>query len=175
MYARSRCDAIRAVAAVAAEIRQSSEGRQLSMEPGPPPSVELLPDGHKLFAAIRRDWGRIQNAYIRPDIPPRKERKARERYGALLAGNERVLLLYDGSTFFSGKNGIILTDRGIGWAPSSGTPNFCVFSPVTATEISNGQWTGLLIDGKPAAVWMHERDAVAAALRNSLRTVCNRF
>ena len=50
--------------------------------------------------------------YLKPDIPPRKLRSAREAHHL---AEELILVLYDDTMFGSGKDGFVLTASGIHW------------------------------------------------------------
>jgi hypothetical protein len=96
-------------------------------------------------------------------------KNVRQRYGHLLANSEYVLLVYDGTWFGSAEDGLILTDRGVGWADTWVTPNYCPYQRLNPDEICDG-WTGFYVQGdRRAAVSSADREKVAAALRQSFR------
>ncbi len=187
-------DAIQMVAQVASEIRQSipeaansiplAEPKteehvntlvtKLRLIPSIPPGPDFRPfriGAKAIKIVLRKHFGAIQNAYIRPAIPERKLQGVSDTYGKLLQNDEYVFLVYDGSWLGSATSGIILTDHGIGWAETYNSPNYCEYVAVKPDEVCDG-WTGFFVQGdKKASVYAKDTKQVAAALRDSLREI----
>lgn len=134
--------------------------------PPPPPSRTAV---ITVLSVLRRHFQGVEHTFLHPDIPDAKKTKARQRYGQLLQPSEEVLLVYDAGWAWSESNGFIFTDRGLGWAVSGVSPNYCPYPSIKPDEICNG-WTGFFIQGdRKADVYSADRAKIAEVLPQALR------
>ncbi|MFM7151260.1 MAG: formylglycine-generating enzyme family protein, partial [Gemmataceae bacterium] len=77
------------------------------------------------------------SCHLHPDLPARKLQNVQRKYASFLKPQERILLIYDGTMFGSAKDGFILTDHGVGWAETFGSPKYCTYSDLIFDDVQS--------------------------------------
>jgi hypothetical protein len=61
-----------------------------------------------------------------------------EKYSKILKQNEKILFIYDGTLFGSAKDGFLLTNLGVGWSETWGTPKYSSYDKLVLEHIKKG-------------------------------------
>ena len=122
------------------------------------------------LSVFRKNFMGAKNLYLHPDIPLRKANNVRSKYSAFLQGWEELLAVYDGTMFGTGDDGFVLTNRGIGWSASCGSPNYGLYQELKPDEIRKDP-KAILLKEKEACVYKSDLDPIFTALQRSLREV----
>jgi hypothetical protein len=127
----------------------------------PPRAAPFVIAEDVLCALARQHLAGLDSVFVAPDIPPRKLRHAREEHALHLAADEPVAVLFDATSFGSGRDGFLLTPLQICWKDFLEHPrrllwadlaNASVFPAARHVDLGHGKLPVPWIEGGPDAV-----------------------
>ena len=140
------------------EITESVLKKTLSIESSENPKIEncettenfLLQVLKETFTQISNTG--ISNIFLFPDIPKNKSNNVLQKYSKLLDPKEQILLIYDGTMFGSAKDGFILTNLGVGWSETFGSPKYCLYENIELKSVQKKSESELMfVNSLPGA------------------------
>ena len=94
----------------------------------------------------------ISNIFLFPDIPKNKSDNVLEKFSKLLKPKEQILFIYDGTMFGSAKDGFILTNLGVGWSETFGSPKYCLYENIELKSVQKKSESELIfVNSLPGA------------------------
>jgi hypothetical protein len=164
------------------EIAESVFKKTLSIESSENPKIEncettenfLLQVLKETFTQISNTG--ISNIFLFPDIPKNKSDNVLQKYSKLLDPKEQILLIYDGTMFGSAKDGFILTNLGVGWSETFGSPKYCLYENIELKSVQKKSESELIfVNSLPGAfIYSGQINVVLPNLINFFEKIQNK-
>ena len=118
----------------------------------------------------------ISNIFLFPDIPKNKSDNVLQKYSKLLEPKEQILLIYDGTMFGSAKDGFILTNLGVGWSETFGSPKYCLYENIELKSVQKKSESELIfVNSLPGAfIYSGQINVVLPNLINFFEKIQNK-
>jgi hypothetical protein len=164
------------------EIAEPVFKKSLSKESSENPKIENFEVTEKfLLQVLKETFTQISNAgisciFFSPDIPKNKSDNVLEKYSKLLKPKEQILLIYDGTMFGSAKDGFILTNLGVGWSETFGSPKYCLYENIELKSVQKKSESELIfVNSLPGAfIYSGQINVVLPNLINFFEKIQNK-